>query len=187
MHGTHQGKGNVGPSMAQPPTDYAKVSCSEKHCVALSHAGRAFTWALTASGNRFGQLCRGVSPPGVITDPAEVDIGQRVVSVGAGGGRTAGHTALVGEDGSVFMCGCDRWQQLGLSSEATGVEGSTGGYVLGPLELQHGARHVAMQVHVGAGETVAKLAAKSRRAQGRYNIQGCTRYGSHHSSRRQRA
>ena len=160
------GTGRTG-QMAQRPTEYAQVSCSEKHCVALSHAGRAFTWALTASGNRFGQLCRGVSPPGVITDPAEVDIGQRVVSVGAGGGRTAGHTALVGEDGSVFMCGCDRWQQLGLSSGATAAEGLTGGYVLGPLELQPEARYAATQVHVGAGETVAKLAAESRRAHGR--------------------
>jgi alpha-tubulin suppressor-like RCC1 family protein len=109
------------------------VSCSETHCIGLTPDGRAFTWALTAAGNRFGQLCAPSAAAAPlqrerIFDPREVHVGQRVVAVGAGGGSSAGHTALVGEDGSLFMCGCDRWQQLGLSSLKSSIGSSAAGY-----------------------------------------------------------
>lgn len=130
---------------------YKSCSCSDNHCIALTHDGRAFTWALTGpfhfnmlrhkhltktraeKGNKFGQLC--ASPPSssspqppTIGNPIEVNIGQRVAAVGAGGSRSAGHTALVGLDGALYMCGCDRWQQLGLSMQKAGLGGNSAGY-----------------------------------------------------------
>ncbi len=107
-------------------SEYVQLSCSDTHCVGLSHAGRAFSWALTAQGDRFGQLCRSTKEN--IYQPHEVSIGQRIVAVGAGGSRSTGHTALVGEDGSLFMCGCDRWQQLGLSLRSDDLSGNAAGY-----------------------------------------------------------
>jgi hypothetical protein len=68
----------------------------------------------------------------------EVNIGQRVVAVGAGGGDSAGHTALVGEDGALFMCGCDRWQQLGLSSRNNGIGSNAAGYTWDGGRIWHG-------------------------------------------------
>jgi alpha-tubulin suppressor-like RCC1 family protein len=112
---------------------YKSCSCSDTHCIALTHDGRAFTWPLTSHGNKFGQLCSSsplsssLQPPS-IDDRREVTIGQRVVAVAAGGGHTAGHTALVGADGALYMCGCDRWQQLGLSTQKAGIGGNAAGY-----------------------------------------------------------
>lgn len=121
---------------ARDPLAYSECSCSHTHCVGLTRDGRAFTWALTSQGNRFGQLC---APPPLppaaaalagdaIYVPREVRIGQRVVAVGAGGGRSAGHTALVAEDGALFVCGCDRWQQLGLSALKRSIGSNAAGY-----------------------------------------------------------
>jgi alpha-tubulin suppressor-like RCC1 family protein len=114
-------------------SQYKTCSCSENHCIGLTNDGRAFTWALTSRGNKFGQLCASSAPSSPlqstnIGERREVDIGQRVVAVGAGGSQSTGHTALVGEDGTLFMCGCDRWQQLGLSSQKGGVGGNAAGY-----------------------------------------------------------
>ncbi len=123
-------------------SQYKTCSCSENHCIGLTHDGRAFTWALTSRGNRFGQLCASSSPslplqPGSIGDRHEVDIGQKVVAVGAGGSQSTGHTALVGEDGSLYMCGCDRWQQLGLSSQKGGVGSNAAGYTWDGGKIWH--------------------------------------------------
>jgi alpha-tubulin suppressor-like RCC1 family protein len=106
---------------------YVQVSCSDKHCIALTHEGAAFTWAKSSSGNSYGQLCRG-RIPGDASIPGKIDIGQRVKAVAAGGGKIAGHTALVGEDGSLFTCGCDRWQQLGLNLDVNNLAGNPRGY-----------------------------------------------------------
>lgn len=46
-------------------------------------------------------------------------------TVYTGGTKDSGHTALVDEDGGLWMAGCDRWQQLGLGSSFTGAAGYT--------------------------------------------------------------
>ncbi|KAJ1639292.1 regulator of chromosome condensation 1/beta-lactamase-inhibitor protein II [Pavlovales sp. CCMP2436] len=106
-----------------------RVSCSDTHCLALRD-GVAFSWPISRAGNRFGQLCRGSAEkaisnlgeaqPGVITGV------PRIIDVAAGGQKDAGHSALVDVDGRVWTCGCDRWQQLGLSG--AGGLGSAAGY-----------------------------------------------------------
>ncbi len=115
----------------QSSSRFISCNCSDNHCIGLTRDGRAFTWALTSQGNRFGQLCSSLPTslhPANINEHREVSIGQRVIAVGAGGDKEAGHTALVGEDGSLFMCGCDRWQQLGLSTQKADIGGNAAGY-----------------------------------------------------------
>jgi alpha-tubulin suppressor-like RCC1 family protein len=116
-----------------PLSQYKACSCSDTHCIALTHDGRAFTWALTSFGNKFGQLCSPSASSSPTQSPSfdsrhEVNIGQRVVAVGAGGNKSAGHTALVGENGALYMCGCDRWQQLGLATQKAAIGGNSAGY-----------------------------------------------------------
>ena len=116
-------------------SQFKACSCSDTHCIAVTHDGRAFTWALTSLGNKFGQLCSPSASSSPIQSPSfdsrhEVNIGQRVIAVGAGGDKSAGHTALVGENGALYMCGCDRWQQLGLATqkEKAAIGGNSAGY-----------------------------------------------------------
>lgn len=108
---------------------WEKQSCSETHCVGLRD-GIAYAWPLTRAGNRFGQLGMGSAAKDIDENAAPTPIrGEglpRIVEVAAGGRKDGGHTALVGEDGSVWMCGCDRWQQLGLSG--AGGAGNAAGY-----------------------------------------------------------
>ena len=144
---------------------YEQVSCSDTHCIGLADDGRAFTWSLTAAGTRFGQLCR-LDRSLSSTTPAAVTIGQRVVAVGAGGGRDAGHTVLVGQDGRVFACGCDRWQQLGVSAATNDLSGNANGYTWrdgklwqsAPLPVPALAGVNVCQVALGTDHTLALAA-----------------------------
>ena len=99
---------------------HAQVSCSATHCVALAHSGEVLTWATHPCGNRFGQLCRGAAERSLdVKAQRPMPVGPeqpvRVQAVAAGGSKETGHTVLLGDDGSIWACGCDRWQQLGLS------------------------------------------------------------------------
>jgi alpha-tubulin suppressor-like RCC1 family protein len=42
-----------------------------------------------------------------------------------GGFGSAGHTAILDTEGRLWVCGCDRWQQLGLGSSQSGSSGYT--------------------------------------------------------------
>jgi hypothetical protein len=115
------------------------MSCAAHHCVAVRD-GLAVAFASGNGGNRFGQLGRGTATsssnrrnddessgsrqPMSMTLPADAE-GLTVVAAAAGGDRDGGHSAVVLSDGSVLTCGCDRWQQLGLGSSASGAAGYT--------------------------------------------------------------
>jgi hypothetical protein len=45
----------------------------------------------------------------------------------AGGFADSGHSAILDSNGRLWMCGCDRWQQLGLGSSNGGSSGYTWG------------------------------------------------------------
>jgi alpha-tubulin suppressor-like RCC1 family protein len=113
-------------TIAEP---WERLSCSETHCIALRD-GLAYTWAIARTGNRFGQLCTGTAERDVdlarATPLAVRGVPTRIVDVAAGGTKDSGHTALVDADGRVWVCGCDRWQQLGLSG--AGAKGNAAGY-----------------------------------------------------------
>ena len=124
------------------------TSCSATHCVRVRD-GLALVWPKNSSGNRFGQLGNGIAnkrldnlqleqaPASMLIPSTKVSSVAAsssttipktkpfVVAAAAGGAMDAGHTAVVLSDGSVFTCGCDRWQQLGLGSSAAGSAGYT--------------------------------------------------------------
>ena len=106
--------------------DFGYISRSDGHAVAIDGAGNAFTWSIAKFGNRFGQLARGqnVTEADAAT-PARVPLPTKVSAAWAGGGRDAGHTALLGVDGTLWLAGCDRWQQLGLCDPSSGATGYT--------------------------------------------------------------
>ena len=105
---------------AQPaPPAFEDASCGLNHCLSIAKAqGVAFSWALhgdTKAASRFGQLGwgaaeekRGVQPnqrkPMVMPNDAGA-----VISVAAGDQ----HSVLATASGDVFVCGSDRWLQLG--------------------------------------------------------------------------
>jgi alpha-tubulin suppressor-like RCC1 family protein len=112
----------------------ARVSCSATHCLALTPGGQVLSWATHPSGDRFGQLCQGTSHR--VLDASKQHVagqvdtaplaGVTVTAVAAGGSKESGHSLLLGQDGSVWSCGCDRWQQLGLSGAT--AAGAAAGY-----------------------------------------------------------
>jgi len=110
---------DAGAKKALPPIEPAlpkldALSCGASHCVAVARAlGRAYSWATDATGNRFGQL-------GIASAERAVPYALRHVAMPEGPGRVvvgvaAGdcHSAFVTEAGELYVCGSDRWLQLG--------------------------------------------------------------------------
>lgn len=88
--------------------------------VCASHTVRLHRGRLEAFGaNKFGQLC---TPSALATEHVIV-AAEDIVAFAAGGAASSGHTLFATGRG-VFSCGCDRWQQLGLS-KAGGAAGYT--------------------------------------------------------------
>ena len=91
----------------------ARRSCSATHCGEVRR-GVAYTWGTSTrrGGNRFGQLGRGETgdAAGGQAGPVEWNGAggppPRVAAVACGGTKDSGHTLLVGQDGSVYACGC---------------------------------------------------------------------------------
>jgi alpha-tubulin suppressor-like RCC1 family protein len=91
--------------------------CGTDHCLQLSRdTGKAFTYALHKTGNKFGQLCRSAISKDEIMSVHEVistvDFSSGDVSSGRKVGE-CGHTVLLSTDGDIYTGGCDRWYQLG--------------------------------------------------------------------------
>ena len=93
--------------------------------------------------NGLGQLGRGGSPHELLPIELSDDDGATttggVVGGDRGGGTAAasaahayaggfadsGHSAILDSSGHLWLCGCDRWQQLGLGSSRAGSSGYT--------------------------------------------------------------
>lgn len=74
--------------------------------------------------NELGQLGRTGNPSTLL--PIEMSAMVAGAShVYAGGFGASGHTAILDESGELWLCGCDRWQQLGLGSPQGGSSGYT--------------------------------------------------------------
>ena len=87
---------------------------SEPH--SRCHDGRA-------CANELGELGRPGDPAALL--PIAIGDGAAAAVAYAGGLRDAGHSALLDERGELWLCGCDRWQQLGLGASAGGASGYT--------------------------------------------------------------
>ena len=102
-------------SLGRPPvlpTMAAAPACGKSHCVAVTTLGEAISWATSIEGDRFGQLGCGSrrSPsPYEVQRVALPTVAGRVTKVAAG----ECHSAFVSENGGVWLCGSDRWLQLG--------------------------------------------------------------------------
>jgi E3 ubiquitin-protein ligase HERC1 len=141
--------------MASPlPKDGSPlVSCSATHCLELeATTRRVLSWARTRAGNRFGQLGRGKD---CVPAAAPVAVPGNVVSVSAGGGNDAGHSAVVTESGQVYTWGCDRWQQLGMGSTGEGAQNTWAGGKLWQVSPQLLCVGGIAAVACGADHTVA--------------------------------
>ena len=109
-----------------PPPDLpplsAPPSCGLDHCVAVEKSlGAAISWATSKAAARFGQLGwpAGDAPtrsgdesvplytPRRIVLPSRPD--EKIVDATAGDA----HTGLVDASGGLWLCGSDRWTQLG--------------------------------------------------------------------------
>ena len=91
--------------------------CGKSHCVGVAaDLGKAISWATTADGNHFGQLGCGDRlgsqrcEPYLVRPVALPSAAGRITSVAAGDA----HSAFVSSDGGLWLCGSDRWLQLGL-------------------------------------------------------------------------
>lgn len=110
------------------------------HSVGITREGHVLTWGRS---NRLGQLGRPTATktkiksssssvdatttkatqPGLAVFEGRTTV--RGVRAYAGGSADAGHTAVIDQDGDLWMAGCDRWQQLGLGSSMLGATGYT--------------------------------------------------------------
>ena len=96
------------PRLRGPP------SCGLSHCVAVTAALEAISWAThKRDGGKFGQLGHGAGATAAesyevrrVAMPAEA----APIAVAAAGDQ---HSAFVDADGAVWACGLDRWTQLG--------------------------------------------------------------------------
>jgi alpha-tubulin suppressor-like RCC1 family protein len=93
-----------------------------KHSIGITVDGIAYSWG---SSNDMGQLGR---TGGSISTPRPVVIDENVVAFRsyAGGLSESGHSAILNTSRtSLYLAGCDRWQQLGLGSSKGGASGYT--------------------------------------------------------------
>lgn len=122
------------PTMAPPPPppsplpgSFSRVrpSCSRYHCIDIDDLGAAYSWATAEKGLkqalRFGQLGWGTPPSEEQPEPCKArrvamppEAPQTIVGVAAGDA----HSALVDATGGLWMCGSDRWLQLGQDHAA---------------------------------------------------------------------
>jgi alpha-tubulin suppressor-like RCC1 family protein len=94
-----------------------------RHSVGITAAGVAYTWGRT---NSLGQLGRTTTDRSSMKTPSRADIGNvKAVKAYVGGSTDSGHTAILDAHGTLWMAGCDRWQQLGLGSSEGGSSGYT--------------------------------------------------------------
>lgn len=118
------------------------------HAIGITRDGAAYSWSIRKQGpvNEFGQLGRGPTPkssksklsnPGKVTvyDGDDGSQGDKSTSPSlpvtflrgyTGGTDESGHSALLDiTRRHLYLCGCDRWQQLGLGSHHAGALGYT--------------------------------------------------------------
>ena len=97
-----------------PPLDLPRLAglpeCGKSHCVAVSALGEAISWATSArDGGRYGQLGWGSAHVEAYT-PHRIQLGANKTVKAAAGDD---HSAFVDAAGGLWLCGVDRWEQLG--------------------------------------------------------------------------
>jgi alpha-tubulin suppressor-like RCC1 family protein len=110
-------------SNSPTPPKFSNITHGLRHSVGITAEGMAYTWGRT---NALGQLGRVTTDRSSVKTPSRVDIkSAKAVKAYVGGSSESGHTAILDAHGTLWMAGCDRWQQLGLGSSTGGSSGYT--------------------------------------------------------------
>lgn len=97
------------------------------HTIAITTQGIPYSHCHSkkACDNELGELGRRGNP----STPLPIKLGDNndcnVAHAYTGGFSSSGHSALLDTKGNLWVCGCDRWQQLGMGSSQGGSSGYT--------------------------------------------------------------
>ena len=117
-------------TMAAPPL-FTQTSQSTEagHTIKITNNGIPFSYCHNTKSctNELGELGRTNDPYKLLPIKLVVDGSTRINASQAytGGFPSSGHSALIDNHGYLYLCGCDRWQQLGLGSSNGGASGYT--------------------------------------------------------------
>jgi alpha-tubulin suppressor-like RCC1 family protein len=115
--------------MAPPIFTLTSQSTEAGHTIKINKDGIAFSYChnTKSCSNELGELGRTNDPykllPITLVDALKQNI--KVSQAYTGGFPSSGHSALIDNQGYLYLCGCDRWQQLGLGSANAGASGYT--------------------------------------------------------------
>lgn len=118
------GKKDETTSSSPKDSKFSSIAQGTRHSIGITPDGIAYSWGRS---NAVGQLGRESSleipskRPGRLLIPAKIT--RAFCSQGCSTG--SGHSALLDDQGRLWMAGCDRWQQLGLGSANGGTSGYT--------------------------------------------------------------
>lgn len=146
----HEGTDKYDP---RPEFVHTSQNKESGHAIGITKAGIAYSWSIRKRGpiNEFGQLGQGSTSnytKAKLSNPAKVSIALndkhnkdtnqnhsnapskstniQFVRAFTGGTHESGHSALLDiTRQNLYLCGCDRWQQLGLGSHRSGALGYT--------------------------------------------------------------
>lgn len=115
--------------MTPPLFTQTSQSTEAGHTIKITKDGIAFSCCHNKKicSNELGELGRANDPykllPITLIDSDHTNI--KVSQAYIGGFPSSGHSALIDRQGYLYLCGCDRWQQLGLGSSNGGSSGYT--------------------------------------------------------------
>ncbi|KAL7539986.1 hypothetical protein ACHAXR_010654 [Thalassiosira sp. AJA248-18] len=118
--------------MDQAPDDFTETAKAQEagHTISITANGVPYSHCHNAKvcDNDLGQLGREGSPSTIL--PIKIDSNENgccsvVAHAYTGGFSSSGHSAILDTKGNLWLCGCDRWQQLGLGSSQGGSTGYT--------------------------------------------------------------
>lgn len=130
-HKGEEGGGNVtgsqtsSPSTRHPP--FTTVTTGTRHSIGITADGSAYSWGKSNAVGQLGRESSSSANTSPSKHPGQIPIPVRVTRAFCSHGCSVGtgHSALLDQDGQLWMAGCDRWQQLGLGSANGGSSGYT--------------------------------------------------------------
>ena len=120
--------------MASPISTHSSQSAEAGHTIKISNDGIPYSYChnTKSCSNELGELGRTSDPYKLlpITTLGSGSDGSSNTTIHAslaytGGFPSSGHSAIIDSRGYLYLCGCDRWQQLGLGSANGGSSGYT--------------------------------------------------------------
>lgn len=106
-------------------TNKIHKSIEAGHTISINKEGTAYSYCHNQKvcNNELGELGR--VGDAYKSHSIKLQESVSVAHVYTGGFASSGHSALLDKKGNLWLCGCDRWQQLGLGSSNSGSSGYT--------------------------------------------------------------